>query len=103
MPQIKKIISIQPGGPEVGPVRAGASGVCEACARGLGAHGLAHDRLIAVEEQQGFQFDGGLATQALAALENLSAEAYNELLKAIESQPAAALRLLSSNQPPDQG
>lgn len=94
MPPIRKIISIQPAGPEVGPVRAAASGVCEACTRGLGAHGIAHDRLITVEEQQGFQFDGALATQALAALEGLSLEAYNELLQTIKSQPTAALLLL---------
>ena len=51
----------------------------------------AHARLMELEDTLGLEFDGPLASQVIALIEHMTAEAYSELLQAVEKHSLAAL------------
>jgi len=74
------------------------AGNCHACRHDHdGQHGPSHDRYNEIVEIIGIDLETNIASQVIDALKTQSEEAYQDMLRVMQSMPFAFLQMLNIN------
>jgi len=67
---------------------------CSACRRGLAGNAEAHTRIMGLEEALGMELAEPLLSQVANQLEKITQETYDEVIKAMATDPMSFLKAL---------